>query len=188
MIHTHIEAMEKALSALKQVACIIGDSQGVAGYHLNGDVAIWDEFDEVNTVAAAIAELNAALSRSCGPGLSEKQRLQLAQAWVMLEDYADACARSAGNDSVAEGALSSAHTIKLILSGAREVVRFCPECGYLGEVAAGCIDCCPDGGAAAYMPLKTAEACRKLFYDSLPRARDAAVPMVPSESRRVVID
>jgi hypothetical protein len=28
------------------------DSTGVAGYHLNGDIAEWDEFEEMNLLAA----------------------------------------------------------------------------------------------------------------------------------------
>lgn len=35
------------LKALEGMLDIVGDSAGVAGYHRNGDVAEWDEFDEV---------------------------------------------------------------------------------------------------------------------------------------------
>jgi hypothetical protein len=35
---------------------IVNDSRGVAGYHLNGDTAEWDEFDEVDAANAAIAK------------------------------------------------------------------------------------------------------------------------------------
>lgn len=34
---------------------IASDSQGVAGYHLNGDVADWDEFEELQAACDAIA-------------------------------------------------------------------------------------------------------------------------------------
>lgn len=53
------------------------------------------------------------------PHLTGKQRIQLAQAWAMLEDYATD-QRQAGNDSFAEGAMSSAHTIKELLAAAPE--------------------------------------------------------------------
>lgn len=35
----------KMLEALKEIAEVIKGSQGVAGYHLNGDVADWDSFN-----------------------------------------------------------------------------------------------------------------------------------------------
>lgn len=48
-----------------------------------------------------------------------------------------------------------------------EGVRFCPECGHLGDVPKSARDCCPDGSHAAYMPVKTAEKCRRLFVADL---------------------
>jgi SOS-response transcriptional repressor LexA len=47
--------------------------------------------------------------------LTDKQRLYLAQAWAMLEDYAGG-QRSVGNDSIAQGAMASAHVIKLMFA------------------------------------------------------------------------
>ena len=47
------QAME-ALEALEGFANIINDSQGVKGYHLNGDIAEWDEFDEVDAASNTI--------------------------------------------------------------------------------------------------------------------------------------
>lgn len=47
--------------------------------------------------------------------LTDKQRLYLASAWTMLEDYADG-QTTAGNDSIAMGAMASAHVIKLMLA------------------------------------------------------------------------
>lgn len=52
-----------------------------------------------------------------------------------------------------------------------KLVRFCPECGRLGDVPEGAIDCCPDGSHAAYMPEKTAEKCAALFRDAQLAAR-----------------
>jgi hypothetical protein len=43
------------------------------------------------------------------------------------------------------------------------LVRFCPECGGIGEVEPPARDCCPDGSAARYVPQKFAEACRATF-------------------------
>lgn len=45
-------------AALGGMLAIVNDSRGVAGYHLNGDVAEWDEFEEVG-----LAEVVAARSQ-----------------------------------------------------------------------------------------------------------------------------
>lgn len=44
------------------------------------------------------------------------------------------------------------------------VVRFCPECGSIGEVPVSNINCCPDGSAARYVPQKFAEICQHTFH------------------------
>lgn len=41
--------------ALEGFLSIVSDSRGVAGYHLNGDVADWDEFCEVHDAENALA-------------------------------------------------------------------------------------------------------------------------------------
>jgi hypothetical protein len=46
----------KLLEALRGLFDIVSDSNGVAGYHLNGDIATWGEFDEVEFAEQAIAE------------------------------------------------------------------------------------------------------------------------------------
>ena len=43
------------LAALEDMMSIVDDSRGVAGYHLNGEIAEWHEFDAVRTARAAIA-------------------------------------------------------------------------------------------------------------------------------------
>ena len=40
--------------ALQGMLAIVADSRGVAGYHLNGNTAEWDEFDEVDAAQRAI--------------------------------------------------------------------------------------------------------------------------------------
>lgn len=40
-----IAAAPDMLEALKDIAALIKESQGVAGYHLNGDVADWDSLE-----------------------------------------------------------------------------------------------------------------------------------------------
>lgn len=51
---------EQLYSALEGLLAITRDSQGVAGYHLNGVVAKWDEFEEVSAAGVAIAAAEAA--------------------------------------------------------------------------------------------------------------------------------
>ena len=61
---------DELLAALEGVLAVVGDSTGVAGYHLNGDIADWDEFDEINAVYTAIAKAKgntAAEVDSCCP-------------------------------------------------------------------------------------------------------------------------
>ena len=49
------EAIKDAHTELSNLLDIINDSRGVSGWHLNGNVATWDEF-EINP-AAALAKL-----------------------------------------------------------------------------------------------------------------------------------
>lgn len=49
------------------------------------------------------------------------------------------------------------------------LIRFCPECGHLGDIDSGFKDCCPDGSHARRVPTKFAELCSKLFQDALTR-------------------
>ena len=49
-----IAAAPDMLEALTNILKIVEDSEGVAGYHLNGDTAKWDEFDEVTNAIKTI--------------------------------------------------------------------------------------------------------------------------------------
>ncbi len=51
-----IAAAPELLAALRGMLAIVNESGGVAGYHLNGNTAEWDEFDEVDAARAAIAK------------------------------------------------------------------------------------------------------------------------------------
>ena len=49
-----IAAAPELLEALTNILKIVEDSEGVVGYHLNGDTAKWDEFDEVTNAIKTI--------------------------------------------------------------------------------------------------------------------------------------
>jgi len=49
-----IAAAPELLEALISVLNIMNDSEGVAGYHLNGDIASWGEFEEIKQAEQAI--------------------------------------------------------------------------------------------------------------------------------------
>lgn len=57
-----------------------------------------------------------------------------------------------------------------------KLVRYCPECGSVGEVGNGFIDCCPDGNHAVRVPQKIAEQAHAGF---------AAAPTPPNEDELV---
>lgn len=49
-----IAAAPDLLEALTNILKIVEDSEGVVGYHLNGDTAKWDEFDEITNAIKTI--------------------------------------------------------------------------------------------------------------------------------------
>lgn len=44
-----------------------------------------------------------------------------------------------------------------------DYVRYCPECGRIGEVPSTALNCCPDGGRARMVPQAIAEQAREGF-------------------------
>lgn len=44
------------VEALEAMLGIVNNSEGVTGWHRNGDVATWDEFEEVDIAEAALAK------------------------------------------------------------------------------------------------------------------------------------
>lgn len=55
-VHALQAQRDELQAALQGMLAIVSDSRGVAGFHLNGDTAEWDEFDEVAAARAAIAK------------------------------------------------------------------------------------------------------------------------------------
>lgn len=43
--------LREAHKVLAELDSLISDSRGIAGYHKNGDVAEWDEFDEFSGIS-----------------------------------------------------------------------------------------------------------------------------------------
>ncbi|UUC95448.1 hypothetical protein [Comamonas sp. C11] len=68
----------------------------------------------------------------------------------------------------------------------RAMVRYCPECGHVGEVGAGHRDCCPDGSQAFMVPEKHAKGLRAGFLAQIAQAAPAAVavPEMPKTDDR----
>lgn len=56
-----------------------------------------------------------------------------------------------------------------------QVVRFCPDCGHVGEVAAPAFDCCPDGGHARMVRPDIAALARSGFRAAIGIGREAPV-------------
>lgn len=61
-----------------------------------------------------------------------------------------------------------------------EMIRFCPECGHLGEVSKPYIACCPDSLRARIVPKRFAEICAETFRLLIDKA-----PKVPEGYRLV---
>lgn len=61
------QAARQALEALRGLLAIADDSQGVAGYHLNGEIEPWSGFPEVEEAGAAITALREALDAAPQP-------------------------------------------------------------------------------------------------------------------------
>lgn len=57
---------DQLLTALAGLLSIINDSRGVEGYHLNGDIATWDEFEEVEEARATLAKSGYAIVKVKG--------------------------------------------------------------------------------------------------------------------------
>lgn len=64
MTEQQLAAMEQALEALEGFLDITKDSQGVKGYRLDGKVAEWDEFHEVDQADDAITALRTAIEQA----------------------------------------------------------------------------------------------------------------------------
>ncbi|MGD1502623.1 hypothetical protein ACP6H7_00630 [Vibrio harveyi] len=52
-----IKNHDRLKGALTGILNIVSDSDGVVGYHQNGDVATWDEFDEIKQATALLRGL-----------------------------------------------------------------------------------------------------------------------------------
>ena len=60
-INSHDELVQmnqELLAALEGLLDIVGESDGVSGYHLNGDIAEWGEFEELNAAYDAVNKAN----------------------------------------------------------------------------------------------------------------------------------
>lgn len=60
-MHKHIVTLrsmsDERCRLLKNVVAIVDESTGVYGYHLNGDVASWGEFEEISEIFKHLYDL-----------------------------------------------------------------------------------------------------------------------------------
>lgn len=68
-----MHAARQALEALRGLLAIADDSQGVAGYHLNGEIEPWSGFPEVEEVGAVITALREALEAVPQPAAVDQE-------------------------------------------------------------------------------------------------------------------
>ena len=53
-----VQMNQELMAALEGLLDIVGESDGVSGYHLNGDIAEWGEFEELNAAYDAVNKAN----------------------------------------------------------------------------------------------------------------------------------
>lgn len=81
-------------------------------------------------------------------------------------------------------AWQSARAPQAVRALTEPVVRFCPECGSIGEVPSSNINCCPDGSAARYVPQKFAEICQHTFHMLIGKIGAATQPSQEQPARQ----
>jgi hypothetical protein len=60
----------------------------------------------------------------------------------------------------------------------KELIRYCPGCGSIGEVEATYRNCCPDGNLAFKVPHNFANACRATFKALIDSPATSPAPAV----------
>lgn len=50
------EERDDLRGALQNILKLVNDSRGISGWHLNEDIALWDEFDEIDAAITAVAK------------------------------------------------------------------------------------------------------------------------------------
>lgn len=68
----------------------------------------------------------------------------------------------ATSDAIAEE-ISAALNAREVGTPTEEMIRFCPECGCLGDIPVGYEACCPDWSHARIVPKRFAELCAETF-------------------------
>jgi hypothetical protein len=58
-----------------------------------------------------------------------------------------------------------------------ELIRFCPDCGHLGDVPKTARDCCPDGQHARMVPSNFAMSCHATFMRCISRTPTRSKPV-----------
>nr|WP_258170770.1 hypothetical protein [Burkholderia multivorans] len=112
----------------------------------------------------------------------------LTDAIEQLNGLLDACengshnerreARSAVHAFYRRALIASSPVEQSVAAPAEEMIRFCPECGLLGDIPPGYEACCPDWSQARVVPKRFAELCAETFRlcVSQPFPQSAAAP------------
>lgn len=87
---------------LENLSAVMDNSEGVTGWHLNGDVATWDEFEETGQIVSLLA--------SPDPGQAVVEQLKAGQALILALDYYLSTKKTWDNGSHALRALQAALT------------------------------------------------------------------------------
>ncbi|MFL9899030.1 hypothetical protein PQR71_12850 [Paraburkholderia fungorum] len=69
-----------------------------------------------------------------------------------------------------------------------EMIRFCPECGCLGDIPAGYEACCPDSSHARVVPKRFAELCRETFKLCVSQLVQPATASQPAQTQVALTD
>ncbi|KVF08959.1 hypothetical protein WJ04_09005 [Burkholderia vietnamiensis] len=71
---------------------------------------------------------------------------------------------------------------------AEEMIRFCPECGRLGDIPAGYEACCPDWSEARVVPKRFAELCAETFKLCVSQPLRESQPEPPAADERAAFE
>lgn len=97
---------DELAKALRGMLNIVDDSCGVAGYHLNGNVADWGEFEEVDAAGAALSRIKGETTLAASH-LPAGWRIEAHEDEALLRQALEALERGAWNNLLAKDAVDT---------------------------------------------------------------------------------